>query len=332
MRSMTKKPSYTIGIDIGGTKILALLLDERFKPLAEIKLKTKPEKGDDHFRASLEDAVDYLRQEAGVGRRDILAVGAGCPGFVNPKSGVVASSANIPFLKNYPLAQVLKKIAGVPAVVGNDVQTGLYGEHQFGAARGYRHVVGIFIGTGIGGSIIIDGKTYAGASGSAGEIGHVLFDANGPFCGCGKRGCVEAHASRLAMASEAAAAASRQSARFLAAEAGTDLRNIKSGVLAKAAGRDRVIGQMIRAKARIVGTLMANLVNILSPEMIVLGGGVVEAMPRLIVPEAERTMRALAIENSARRVTVAPATLGDHAVAMGAAKRAFDAYGSAVHG
>lgn len=116
----------------------------------------------------------------------------------------------------------------------------------------------------------------------------------------------------------------RQKAPGLAAIAGTDLKSIKSGALAKSAAEDKAIADMIRAKARIVGTLMANLVNILNPEMIVLGGGLVEALPRLIVPEAEQTMRELAIENAARRVRVAAAKLGDYSVAMGAAKRAWD--------
>jgi glucokinase len=323
----SKTPSHTIGIDIGGTKILAVALDPRFHVLAQTKLKTKPERGADYFLDSITEAVDQTLQEAHVRPSQVLAVGAGCPGFINSNTGVVANSANLPFLQNYPLAKKLSKRLKRPVTIGNDVQTGLYGEHQFGAARGLKNVVGIFMGTGIGGSIIIDGKTYSGTSGSAGEVGHVLFDANGPFCGCGRRGCYEAYAGRLAIASECAAAAARQRAPTLYTLAGTDLRAIKSGVLARAASKDRAVTEILRSKAQIVGTLMTQLVNILNPEMIVLGGGVVQAMPRLIVGEAERTMRALAIPNSARRVRVTAAKLGDYSVAMGAAKRAWDRFG-----
>ena len=249
-----------------------------------------------------------------------------CPGFINPATGVVMASANIPFFKNYPLAAQIQRRFRMRAVVGNDVQTGLYGEYQLGAAKGLKHVIGIFLGTGIGGALIINGQPYTGVSGAAGEVGHVLFDEHGPLCGCGKNGCVEAFAGRLAIASEAAVAAARNRAPYLASLNGTDVKLLKSGLLAKAAAQDRVIAEIVRAKARIVGTLMANLVNILNPEMIVLGGGLVEAMPRLIVPEAERTMRALAIGASARHVRVVAAKLGDYSVAMGAAKRAWDKF------
>jgi glucokinase len=324
---MAKKiPEHTLGIDIGGTKILAVLLDARFRQLSMIKLKTKPEKGEAYFMNSLEEAVEHLMQESGLHAKDIIGVGVGCPGLINPTTGVVVSSANIPFLKNYPLAAHIQNKFRMRAVVGNDVQTGLYGEHQLGAARGLKHVVGIFLGTGIGGALILNGQPYTGASGAAGEVGHVLFDAHGPLCGCGKNGCVEAFAGRLAIAAEAATAATRNRAPYLASLNGTDVKLMKSGLLAKAAAKDRVIADIVRAKARIVGTLMANLVNILNPEMIVLGGGLVEAMPRLIIPEAERTMRALAIGASVKQVRVAAAKLGDYSVAVGAAKRAWDRF------
>jgi len=321
-----KNPLYTLGIDIGGTKILAVLLDERFRVVASVKLKTKPEKGETFFLTSIDEAIEHLLQEAGLHTKAVIGVGIGCPGFINPKTGVVIASANIPFLKNYPLAAQIQRRLKLKAVVGNDVQTGLYGEHQLGAARGRQHVIGIFLGTGIGGSLILNGQTYTGYSGAAGEVGHVLFDAHGPLCGCGKKGCVEAFAGRLAIASEAAVAAARNRAPYLASQNGTDVRLLKSGMLAKAAAADRVIADIVRAKARIVGTLMANLVNILNPEMVVLGGGLVEAMPRLIVPEAERAMRELAIGASARYVKVTAAKLGDYSVAIGAAKRAWDRY------
>lgn len=321
-----KSPSYTLGIDVGGTKILGVLLDERFRVETSVKLKTKPEKGETHFMDSLDECVERLLSESDTARNEVMGLGIGCPGFINPDKGVVVASANIPFLKNYPLAAAVQRRVKLRAVVGNDVQTGLFGEHQLGAARGLQHVIGIFLGTGIGGSIIINGQTYTGASGAAGEVGHVLFDEHGPLCGCGKNGCVEAFAGRLAIAAEAAVAATRNRAPYLASLNGTDVKLLKSGFLAKAAARDRVIADIIRRKARVVGTLMANLVNILNPEMIILGGGLVEAMPRLIVPEAERTMRQLAIVASARHVRVTAAKLGDYAVAMGAAKRAWDKF------
>lgn len=322
------KRNYTIGFDIGGTKILACLVDDRFRVISEIKSKTKPEKGQRTFLRTLVDSVHYLLRDAKIGTGDVLGLGVGCPGFIDWDKGTILESANIPFLKNFPLAKKLARLTGIPVTLGNDVQTGLYGEHQLGAAKGYANVIGIFMGTGIGGALILNGQPYRGASGSAGEVGHVQVDPLGPSCGCGRNGCLEALAGRLAISAEAAIAAARQKAPHLDHTAGTDIRNIKSGALAKAirAG-DRALADILRAKARRVGVLMANLVNILNPHMIILGGGVVEAMPALIVKEAEKTMRAYAIATSARHVKVAAAKLGDHAVAVGAAKRAADLFG-----
>jgi glucokinase len=225
------------------------------------------------------------------------------------------------------LAKRVYKLTGIPVTLGNDVQTGLYGEHQFGAAKGYDNVIGIFMGTGIGGAMILNGHPYRGTSGSAGEIGHIKLDTKGPACGCGGRGCFESYAGRLAIAAEAAVLVARQQAPHLAREAGTDLRAIKSGALARAirAGDDE-IKDLIRAKARRVGFVMANLVTVINPDLVVLGGGVVEAMPSLISHEAEKVMRRHALGAAAKHVKVAVAKLGDHSIVMGAAKRVYDLF------
>jgi len=324
---MANHKTYSIGIDVGGTKILVGLLDGNFRLIAEIKNKTKPEKGERYFLKTLLDSVQQALRDGGVGRSEVLAAGVGCPGFIDPERGFIKASPNIPFLRSYPLAARLSSELGLPVVLGNDVQTGLYGEHQFGAAKGYANVVGIFMGTGVGGAIIINGELYRGSTGSAGEVGHILMDPSGPLCGCGQRGCFEAFTGRLAIASEAAVLVARQQAPHLAQKTGTDIRAIKSGALAKAiqAG-DKAVEELIRHKARMVGIIMSDLVNLLNPDMIVLGGGVVEAMPHLIAREAEATMRARAIGPSAKHVKVAIAKLKDYSIVMGAAKRAVDRF------
>ncbi len=325
---MSNKKKYTIGIDIGGTKILACLLDKNFRILSELKVKTKPDRGSRYFMKSLMEAIHSVLRDAKVTPNLVLGIGMGCPGFIDPRTGVIAASPNIRFLKNFPLAKRIAKASGIPVTLGNDVQTGLYGEFHFGAAQGYENVIGIFLGTGIGGALILNGKPFRGTSGSAGEVGHVKLESKGPTCGCGDRGCVEAYAGRLAIASEAAVAVARGEAPHLAHLTGTDIRQIKSGALAKAirAG-DEAIEDLMRAKARRVGLLMANLVNVIDPDMIVLGGGVVEAMPSLICKEAEKTMRLKALPTSVKHVKVSPAKLGDYSIVMGAAKRAEDVFG-----
>lgn len=321
------KLDYSIGIDIGGTKILVALLNARFRVVSEIKLKTKPEKGEKAFLEAISYAVYQVLKEGDIGRKKVSGIGIGCPGFIDPVKGTIAASPNIPFLKNYPLARKVSEVTGLPVSLGNDVQTGLYGEHQLGAARGVDNVLGIFMGTGIGGALILNGQLYRGGSGSAGEVGHITVDPWGPTCGCGRRGCLEALAGRLAISSEAAIAVARQKAPNLATKVGSDLREIKSGSLAKAISEgDKAIAEIIRQKARLVGATMANLLCVLNPEMVVLGGGVVEAMPGLILREAESSMREQAPLGLSQRVRVVIAKLGDHSIVMGAAKRAFDLY------
>jgi glucokinase len=323
---MTDK-RHSIGIDVGGTKILASLFDERFRLLAELKLKTRTDKGLDHFIDDLVESVRFILKKARVDPDEVAGIGIGCPGFINESRGVIVNSPNIPFLKGFALADRLENELEIPVILGNDVQTGLYGEHQFGAAKGHANVFGIFLGTGVGGAMIINHQLYRGATGSAGEVGHVQYDATGPLCGCGRRGCLEAYTGRLAIASEAAILVARQRAPHLAKDAGTDLREIKSGALARAihAG-DRALEELIRSKAQIVGVMMANLANLVNPDLIVLGGGVVEAMPTLIAREAERVLREQAIGPAGRLVKVAVAKLGDHSIVMGAAKRATDRF------
>jgi len=317
---MAKKDKPVVGLDLGATKMLVGVLKGR-RVLSMVKAKTDPAGGERRFLSTISGAVRQALAEAGVKPGQLAGVGAGCPGIMDCRKDRIVSSANIPFLKDYPLARKLKKLFSVPAAVENDANMGLYGEQHFGAAAGYAHVAGFFLGTGIGGALILDGRLYRGSSGAAGELGHIFIDPLGPACGCGSRGCLEALAGRLALAAEAAVLASRGGAPKLMAAAGADLRKLKSGALARAlkAG-DEALRELVRRKAELVGIAMANVVNTLNPELIVLGGGMVEALGDVVVRAAEESMRRHAMPDIVRRVKVAPARLGDRAVLMGAAQ------------
>lgn len=324
---MSDKKSYVIGFDLGGTKVLAVLFDSKFRRVSEVKAKTKAQKGEKNFIKTLRACFDELLSESGVRRSEIIGIGMGSPGVIDEQRGVVEISPNIPFLKNYPLAAKLQRECKLPVVLGNDVNIGLFGEHQFGAAKGYAHVIGIFMGTGIGGALILNNELYAGAGGAAGEVGHIQVDPQGPQCGCGKLGCFEALCSRLSIAAEAAALAARGQAPHLFQETGTDLLDIRSGQIAEAIRRgDKALAELMRRKASRIGAVVAGLVNALNPELVVLGGGLVEAMPSLIVKEAARSLQVHAMPALARKVAVVPARLGDYAIPMGAAKRAWDKF------
>jgi glucokinase len=210
----------------------------------------------------------------------------------------------------------------------NDVDAGVYGEYRFGAGRGARCVLGVFPGTGIGGGCVYDGQIIRGKTGSCMEVGHIQIAPDGPLCGCGRRGCLEAVASRLAISAAAAQAAFRGDAPNLRAEAGTDLTEIRSKVLARAvAAGDTAVEEIIRNAARSIGVAVGNLVNLLLPEQVILGGGLVEAMPDIFVSTVARTAVKRALPSYADSFTVSAAQLGDDAAVMGAAGWAQKTFG-----
>jgi glucokinase len=315
-----QKREYLIGLDLGGTKIVAAVLDKDFNIIGRHKRKTRASKGADSVFERIIKTIDDACADAGVTREQLAGIGMGSPGPLNPYEGVIVHTPNLGF-KDFPVRAMLEKEFDVPAVVDNDVNVGTYGEFHFGAAKGLQHVVGLFPGTGIGGGLVLDGKLYRGANGSAGEIGHVVIQPDGPLCGCGQRGCIEAIASKTAIAKEAAALVTRGKAPIIAEGAGTKLDNIRSGILSKAyASGDPDIKEVVHHAARFLGMAMANLVNIFNPEAIVLGGGVVEAMPEPFLEVSGGVMREQAMAYNCEGTKVLIAELGDDAVVFGGAK------------
>ncbi len=317
MKKLLKAGEKVVGVDIGGTKMMATVYDRDFNVLGVCKKKSKGKSGvpsekriSEVIRAALEQA----------GNPKIHGIGVGSPGPLDPATGVIIDTPNLGW-KNFPLAQTLQKEFGVPVVVDNDVNVGTFGEWCFGDISGCRDVVGIFPGTGIGGGIIVDGKMVHGFSGAAGEVGHMTVMLDGPHCGCGKRGCLEALASRVAIAKEIAALAAREDAPYILENCGTDLSKIRSGVIAKAVTEgEKMVEDVVRRAAYYIGVAAGNLINILSPEAVVFGGGLVEAMPELFMEEINRGVADHAMPFLRKKVRIQTATLGDNAVVMGAAQ------------
>ncbi len=323
MKKRGKK--YFIGIDIGGTKILTALLNESFEIVATQKARVDAHQGEKVFFQSLVDGVETVCQEAELKPTQIALIGIGCPGIIENLKGVILLSPNISFMKNYPLGEKVSRRFKVPVLVENDVNAGLYGEHEFGAAKGTNHVVGIFLGTGVGGALILDGKIYRGATGAAGEIGHTFLKPPSLLSSLEREGTLEALVGRLAISAEAGLLVLKQQAPKLYSEIEYDVKKIKSRVLLKSIeGGDKAIQNLIEDKGRLLGLSMANVVNLLNPEMIVLGGGVVESLGSWIVRPAQETMRQYALAPMVKSVKVVTAKLGDFAIVKGAAKLAFD--------
>lgn len=318
MANSLEKGDHIIGMDIGGTKMMALVLDHNFKPVGRCKKKSKSNKREEPAEARIARIIREAMKDANVD--SIKGIGIGSPGPLDPKTGVIIDTPNLGW-KDFPLGKKLSDEFGVPTAVDNDVNMGTYGEWHFGEVKDCNDVIGIFPGTGIGGGIIINGKLLHGFSGAAGEIGHMTLQEDGPYCGCGKRGCLEALASRVAIAAQIAAAAAREDAPYILQNCGTDLANLRSSVIAAAIKNgEKMVEGIVRKAAFHVGIAVANLINILSPEAVVLGGGLVEAMEDLYLEEVRRAVKSHAMPFLRKNVRIVPARLGDDAVALGAGR------------
>ena len=326
MANKRKAARATIGIDIGGTKSLYALLDERFEVLAEEKLRTRDGKDPrDAFEAGFEKSVKALVREASRRGLEIEFAGAGVAGEIDLHEGVVTHAANLDFLDGFNMARVLEKLTGAQVFIANDVHTGLYGECTLGVARKAMDVIGVWLGTGVGGALVVNGKLHLGSSGIAGNLGNYVLHAVDVAADAPRKEVLDSVASRTAIAGDAAALAAKDHAPKLKKVAGTDVLEIKSGDLAEAIRKgDEAVEKLVRSRMAIVGTAVSNLVDFLNPDMVVLGGGLVEAMPELMQKEISKAVKAHASEGAAACVKVAVAELHDHAGTIGAARLAAD--------
>jgi len=331
---MSRSGDHVIGIDLGATKILvaAFGLGEgelRQPALAQVKVRTPADEGSEALVDALVGAVDEVRglvaREGGAGL--CRGVGVAVPGPLDRARGIVRYTPNLG-LEDFPLAARLGERLGLSVALENDVQAGVYGELRAGALRGRRSAVGIFVGTGVGGALVIDGRLYRGSTGSAGEIGHMIVHEGGPLCGCGNYGCLEAHASRSALAKDALGLAASGKAPAMLEAAGLNYKRYRSSAIAEALeAKDRAIEKAVDRSAFWLGVGMANLVNILNPEAIVLGGGVVARFGKRYLEGASAAMAARLMPGLAASVTVLLSELQDLAVPAGAALRAAEAAG-----
>jgi len=315
-----KNKRYLVGFDMGGTKMLASVLDPQFSVVGRAKVKTPPGGDASEIVGCMVDTIRKAVQDAGLKLSDIGAIGTAVPGPLNRDEGVVIETANVG-LRDYPLREKLEQTLGVPVDLENDVNAGTYGEYVAGAGKGYRNVVGLFPGTGVGGGIIIDGKLYRGLRGRAGEIGHITVAVGGPLCGCGHYGCLEAVASKNAIAKDLVLLASIGLAPTVLDKAGTDFKLVKSSVIAAGVkkGEKEVIRVVDRA-AWYLGIGLANCVDIFDPDVLVVGGGLVEKLGNDFLDK----IRASTVENSMVpvEIPIVSATLGDDSVVIGAASLA----------
>jgi len=310
---------YRLGFDLGGTKMLSCVFDSDYKTKGRVRKKTKAFLGQ---KAGVERIIEMMEEtleEAKLDPSDLAGIGVGCPGPLDLNKGIVRETPNLGWT-DVPLQSTLEKAFKCPAVILNDVDAGVYGEYRFGAGKEARCVVGIFPGTGIGGGCIYEGSIFRGAKTSCMEIGHMRVMPDGPRCGCGRTGCLESVASRLAIASAAAQAAHRGDAPYLMKNYGSDLADIRSGALSNSVKHgDKVVEELIRQAASKIGVASGSLVNLLAPDVIILGGGLVEEMPDLFTEEVKKAAGRSCMPSYAGSFDVFAAKLGDDAAVLGAA-------------
>ena len=305
------------GIDLGGTKILVLIADASGQIVATTRTPTLAEKGPASIIGRIVDIVRDAAKEAGTDAASLSAIGVSAPGPIDSDLGVITDPPNLPGWHNVPLSRVLSERLGAPALLENDANCGAVGEHNFGAGRGYKDMIFITLSTGIGGGIIVDNELYVGASGAAGEVGHIGVSVDGPVCGAGHVGCLEAFASGTAIAARAheliAAGGLPRTARL--AEQSPP---VSAATVYQASQQGEVeAAEIIATAGRYIGIGLASIINAFNPQAIVIGGGLTN-MGEAILGPAVATARARSFHQSFMDVRIVEGELGERAAALGA--------------
>lgn len=319
MAEPSKSADLYVGVDLGGTKILSGVFSPQLKLLQTAKLSTKADRGFEAVLERIERCVRDAVDEADMSVKQIRAIGIGAPGAINPENGEVIFAPNLDW-REAPLKKELEKRLGVPVFVENDCNACALGIHEVELKGKPRSLLGIFLGTGIGGGLILNGEVYRGFNGTAGEIGHMVLQVGGPKCGCGNNGCFEALASRTAIFRDIQQRVKDGQKTILSEWLGGDLAELRSGDLRKAIRKgDKLVERVIEDAAEFTGIAVSNLINILNPEVIVLGGGVIDALEDEMMAIVIETALDSAMPGTTRGIEILASELGDNAGITGGA-------------
>ncbi len=303
-------------VDLGGTKLRAIVADLQGNVRGEdIRLSSTSE-GLEAVLNRIEESLRSALTKAGVNIRQLKGVGIDSPGAVDTIHGIVPGAPQLPGWRNVPLVEIMERRLELPVWLENDATAAAFGEHRFGAGRGSRHMLYLTVSTGIGGGIVIDGELYDGASGAAGEFGHVTLDVNGPPCSCGSQGCLEMFASGTAIARRGEEIVARGESPALAALS-KDEGRVTAEMMSRAAAQgDAASKRAYQEAGRYLGAGLAGFVNIFNPDLVLIGGGVARS-GELIMEPARTTMRARTMSQPLKDVHLELAELGDLAGPLG---------------
>ena len=315
-----------LGVDLGGTKILCAVVGSEGLILGRAKASTPARKGQAAIFEAIRGCALEAIQAAGLSAEDLAGAGVGSPGPLDPDRGVILYSGNLD-VKDFALGPELSTALGLPVLVRNDVRVGGYGEFRLGAGRGASDLLIAFVGTGVGGCVIVGGRVVEGSTGNAGEVGHLRMRSKGPRCGCGRHGCLEALASRTAMVRRIKRAHKRGEPTTLAPILETPKERLRSRDLAAGfAGGDPLTCRVVARAAHDLGQGLGGLANVLGPRKIIVGGGVAEALGEPYVALIREAARAQILTDPEQTIDIVPAALGDDAGVLGAALLAREAF------
>jgi glucokinase len=313
---------YAVGVDVGGTKIYAGVVNiETGEVIGTARKRTHPERGGDFFVDRLMTVISSALDDSPLAKKgEAVAMGVGLAGQVDRERGTLISAPNLAAeLANLPVRDLLAEKFKLPVVIGNDVEVATLGEQQFGAGRGVADFVCVFVGTGIGAAMVLGGKLRLGATGTAGELGHTVVDYNGRLCSCGGRGHLEAYASRTAITRVLLAELKRGRVSTLRDQLKPDDTTIRSKTIARAAEEDdELLVETLHDAAHYLGASLGSVATFLNPQRIVVGGGLVEAVP-LFLDRATKKAREAALPVPGRALDIKRAALGDNSGIVGAA-------------
>ena len=315
---------FNVCLDIGGTKVLGVIFNSKNEIIYRLKKRTKAD-GDDaaNVEQVIISVVDEMLKEAGLKKSDINAIAAGAPGVIDSDSGIVMFSPNLPW-RNYDIRTPIEKKFDAKFYIGNDVNVGVLGEFKYGAAQGYSNVVGIFVGTGMGGGLILNGELYTGTGFKATELGHMVLDPEGPLCGCGQRGCLEAFSSKKGMSAYIMQQVGRGRESYL----GDKIENgVFRSKFMKAAlkQKDRVAVEAVDRACHYLAVATGSLINIFSPDLVVYGGGVMEACGMTFLEKITKEVDRYCMPSIRPTVELKCAGLGDDSILYGALSMIVDA-------
>jgi len=312
------KAFYLAGVDLGVSKIIAVVTDLQGGVVSRVRADLDIRAGTQGIVDRMFDAMSKAFSQAGMGSR-VAGIGISVPGLTDPANGVSVFAPNIPSWYNVPIVDLFKRRFGLPSWVENDARAMTLGEARFGAGRGRRNLIGVNVGRGVGAGLILNGQLYRGQRGGAGEIGHTTIDPDGPVCPCGNNGCLEVLASGPAIAAAAIRAVSTGVSTRIRDLVGGKIENITAEVVSEAANAGDVLARRLIAEAgRCLGIGIANAVNLFSPEMVVIGGGVSRA-GELLMEEIRNTVRKRAFTTMVNLPEIVPSALGEDASGIGAA-------------